>query len=86
MGNELENGLLALIVAISISMALIPLLIRFAPALGMMDKPDPRKVHAIPIPRVGGIGIVLGALLPDGDLVAVERSDRFISAWFCCSP
>ena len=45
-------------------MALIPLLIRFAPLLGMMDKPDPRKVHATPIPRIGGIGIVLGALLP----------------------
>ena len=45
-------------------MALIPLMIRLAPALGMMDKPDPRKVHAVPIPRVGGVGIVLGALLP----------------------
>jgi len=45
-------------------MALIPLLIRVAPALGMMDKPDSRKVHVAPIPRVGGIGIVIGALLP----------------------
>jgi len=48
----------------SVSMALIPLMIRLAPALGMMDKPDPRKVHAVPIPRVGGVGIVIGALLP----------------------
>jgi len=39
-------------------------MIRLAPALGMMDKPDPRKVHAVPIPRVGGIGIVIGALIP----------------------
>ncbi len=64
MNNELGSGLLVLVVAMAVSMALIPLLIRFAPALGMMDKPDPRKVHAVPIPRVGGVGIVLGALLP----------------------
>lgn len=45
-------------------MALIPAMIRLAPHIGMIDKPDPRKVHAQPIPRAGGIGIVLGALLP----------------------
>jgi UDP-N-acetylmuramyl pentapeptide phosphotransferase/UDP-N-acetylglucosamine-1-phosphate transferase len=27
----------------------------------MMDRPDRRKVHAVPIPRVGGVGIVLHA-------------------------
>jgi len=51
-------------------MALIPLLIRFAPLLSMMDKPNLRKVHANPVPRVGGIGIVLGALLPMAILLA----------------
>ncbi len=53
----------ALITALIISMALIPLLIRFAPRLGMVDMPDPRKVHARPIPRVGGIGIVVGTVV-----------------------
>jgi UDP-GlcNAc:undecaprenyl-phosphate GlcNAc-1-phosphate transferase len=53
----------ALITALIISMALIPLLIRFAPRLGMVDMPDPRKVHARPIPRVGGIGIVIGTVV-----------------------
>ena len=47
----------------SVAMAIIPLLIHYAPVLGMMDEPDPRKVHAIPVPRVGGVGIVVGALL-----------------------
>lgn len=45
-------------------MLLIPLLWRLAPALGMVDKPDARKVHQTPVPRVGGIGIVIGALIP----------------------
>jgi UDP-GlcNAc:undecaprenyl-phosphate GlcNAc-1-phosphate transferase len=43
-------------------MAIIPMMIRLAPRIGMVDQPDPRKVHAVPIPRVGGLGIIVGAL------------------------
>jgi UDP-GlcNAc:undecaprenyl-phosphate GlcNAc-1-phosphate transferase len=56
--------LFAFITAMVISMAIIPLMARLAPKLGMIDKPGPRKVHTIPIPRVGGVGIVVGALVP----------------------
>jgi len=52
------------ILALAVSMAVIPLMIRLAPGLGMIDLPDPRKVHHAPIPRVGGMGIVIGALVP----------------------
>ena len=62
--NELGSFLLIAIISIAICMAIIPVMMRFASALGMVDKPDPRKVHAFPIPRVGGIGIVIGALVP----------------------
>lgn len=54
----------ALIAAMAISMAVIPVMARVAPRLGMIDRPDTRKVHAKPIPRAGGIGIVFGALVP----------------------
>lgn len=64
MSNALATGLLVLVVAMSISMLMIPWLVKWAPALGMIDNPDDRKVHATPIPRAGGIGIVLGALIP----------------------
>lgn len=57
-------NLLPFITAMVISMILTPLLIRIAPFIGMMDQPDPRKVHEIPVPRVGGIGIVIGSLIP----------------------
>ncbi|NND58946.1 MAG: undecaprenyl/decaprenyl-phosphate alpha-N-acetylglucosaminyl 1-phosphate transferase [Gammaproteobacteria bacterium] len=57
-------ALILLISAAVISMAVIPLMMRLAPVLGMIDQPDARKVHAIPVSRVGGIGIVIGALLP----------------------
>jgi UDP-GlcNAc:undecaprenyl-phosphate GlcNAc-1-phosphate transferase len=55
--------LIVLLTALAISMAITPLMIRLAPRLRMVDMPDPRKVHAKAVPRVGGIGIVLGALI-----------------------
>lgn len=56
--------MLPFVAAMAISMSLIPMMVRLAPQLGMLDAPDSRKVHATPIPRVGGVGIVLGALIP----------------------
>jgi UDP-GlcNAc:undecaprenyl-phosphate GlcNAc-1-phosphate transferase len=58
------NYLFAMVAATAVSLAVIPVMMRLAPWLGMMDHPDPRKVHEKPVPRVGGWGIVLGALLP----------------------
>ncbi len=57
------NLLFVLLTAMVASMVLIPFMIRLAPHIGMVDQPDERKVHLKPIPRVGGIGIVLGSLL-----------------------
>ena len=62
--SELGVYLLIAMLAMAVSMALIPIMMRLAPVLGMIDTPDPRKVHTIPIPRVGGLGIVIGALVP----------------------
>jgi len=56
-------ALLAMMTALVISIALTPLMIRLAPRLGMVDMPDPRKVHAVPVPRVGGLGIAVGTLI-----------------------
>ncbi|HFD79850.1 MAG TPA: undecaprenyl/decaprenyl-phosphate alpha-N-acetylglucosaminyl 1-phosphate transferase, partial [Gammaproteobacteria bacterium] len=72
------NNLLALVAAMAISMVLIPLMIRLAPRLGLVDVPNQRKVHATPVPRVGGIGIVIGSLLP---LVFLLQPDRLTQAY-----
>lgn len=66
------SGLLFLVLGVALSAAIIPLAIRVAPALGMVDEPDPRKVHARPIPRIGGIGIVVGSLGPVVALMPME--------------
>ena len=60
----MDITLILFISAAVISMAIIPLMMRVAPFLGMIDLPSGRKVHEAPVSRVGGIGIVVGALLP----------------------
>lgn len=54
---------LILFVSVAVSIVVIPLMMRLAPRLGMVDYPDERRVHVIPTPRVGGWGIVLGMLV-----------------------
>jgi UDP-GlcNAc:undecaprenyl-phosphate GlcNAc-1-phosphate transferase len=61
---------LAFVIALSITAALIPVLVRWAPAIGLTDAPGPRKVHSIPVPRVGGLAMAAGLLLPT--LMTVE--------------
>jgi len=51
---------LAFIVALSVTAALIPVLARWAPVIGLTDAPGPRKVHSVPVPRVGGLAMAAG--------------------------
>jgi UDP-GlcNAc:undecaprenyl-phosphate GlcNAc-1-phosphate transferase len=50
--------------ALTLAAACIPPLARWAPRLGLTDAPGPRKVHARPIPRVGGVAMAIGILVP----------------------
>ncbi len=60
-----------------ISMLLIPPLIRFAPRIGLVDIPDERKVHVNAIPRVGGVAMVIAALVPM--LLWLPKSQEFVT-------
>ena len=51
------------IIGLFVTMVLIPPLVRLSEKFGILDQPGPRKVHAEPIPRVGGIAIFCGTLL-----------------------
>jgi UDP-GlcNAc:undecaprenyl-phosphate GlcNAc-1-phosphate transferase len=44
---------------------------RLAPRWGLLDQPNARKVHVIPTPLGGGVGILLGVVLP---LAAVQAA------------
>jgi UDP-GlcNAc:undecaprenyl-phosphate GlcNAc-1-phosphate transferase len=63
---------LAFVVALSVTAALIPLLARWAPAIGLTDAPGPRKVHSVPVPRVGGLAMAAGLFV--ATLLTVELS------------
>jgi UDP-GlcNAc:undecaprenyl-phosphate GlcNAc-1-phosphate transferase len=56
--------LLAFVIAMMVTMALIPPLVRVATRLQVLDDPASRKVHSQPMPRVGGIAMAVGSLLP----------------------
>ena len=56
--------LLAFILAMALTMALIPALMRRAGAMHVLDAPAERKVHERPMPRVGGIAMAVGVAVP----------------------
>lgn len=62
--EQLGFYLLVSMMSMAISMAIIPIMMRLAPYIGMLDSPDKRKVHNVAIPRSGGVGIVIGLLTP----------------------
>ncbi len=51
------------IIALAVTMALIPPLAALGRRYAMVDLPGERKVHALPVPRVGGVAMVLGAVI-----------------------
>lgn len=54
----------AFIAGLFLSMVLIPALMRIAQTWGLVDAPGERKVHTLSVPRIGGIAIAAGALVP----------------------
>jgi UDP-GlcNAc:undecaprenyl-phosphate GlcNAc-1-phosphate transferase len=73
--------LLGFILAMSVTMLLIPVLMRWAVPLRIVDVPDARKVHAGLVPRVGGIAMVTGVLLA---LLLWGASTRAMQALWVC--
>ncbi|WP_295885472.1 MraY family glycosyltransferase [uncultured Thiohalocapsa sp.] len=54
----------AFLLALFLAMVLIPPLVHAAGPLGLMDSGGGRKVHAGRIPRIGGVAIFVGFLVP----------------------
>jgi UDP-GlcNAc:undecaprenyl-phosphate GlcNAc-1-phosphate transferase len=69
---------LPFILAMVVTMAALPLLVRLANKWLIVDHPAERKVHAIPIPRVGGIAMAGGVLVAALLTIHVQAADR----WF----
>jgi len=51
--------ILSFFTALVLSVALMPICSRIGHKFGILDHPSARKVHAFPIPRIGGVGVFL---------------------------
>jgi UDP-GlcNAc:undecaprenyl-phosphate GlcNAc-1-phosphate transferase len=72
--------LVAFALAFGVSAVLTPLLRILAPAIGGLDRAaSSRKVHRTPIPRIGGVAIVIGFFVP---LVGLFVYTNDVSALF----
>jgi UDP-GlcNAc:undecaprenyl-phosphate GlcNAc-1-phosphate transferase len=59
----MTRSIIAFLIALLVSFAATPLMIRLAKRLGAIDVPkDGRRVHKVPTPRLGGLAIFLGFL------------------------
>jgi UDP-GlcNAc:undecaprenyl-phosphate/decaprenyl-phosphate GlcNAc-1-phosphate transferase len=74
--------LLAFIIAVAVTMVLIPPLMRAAGALHVIDVPGERKQHAGAIPCVGGVAMAIGAFLP---LLLWLPMDRLLASYLAAS-
>ncbi|TSC93576.1 MAG: glycosyl transferase, partial [Candidatus Berkelbacteria bacterium Licking1014_85] len=48
---------IAFAISLVVSVFLTPRVLKWAKRRGFVDKPDPRKIHKTPIPRLGGIAV-----------------------------
>ena len=75
-GDVLPIIVVAFAVAVAISYLLTPTVRRFAIRLRMVDRPDHRRVNKRPVPRGGGIAVVVSFLaVAIGILVVNDRFD-----------
>jgi UDP-GlcNAc:undecaprenyl-phosphate GlcNAc-1-phosphate transferase len=67
-----------LLLAVLITIGMTPLLSSLAIRHNLVDLPGLRKVHSLPIPRIGGIAMACGAFVP---LLFWYHADRFVLAF-----
>ena len=73
----MSSVILIFIIALMVTLASTPFVRRLAIAIGFVDAPAQRKLHSTPMPLMGGVAIVAGALL--ALLLAVLRVRPFQS-------
>lgn len=66
-------------VSLLITLLLTPLIRSRALKLGLMDLPSERRIHKVPTPRLGGIGIYLGFFLTTSILIFLSKENSYYS-------
>jgi UDP-GlcNAc:undecaprenyl-phosphate GlcNAc-1-phosphate transferase len=65
------------LLAMVVTIAWLPVFARVATKWGIVDKPGIRKVHAIPIPRIGGLAMVIGVLVAAIIVIPLDSNDQY---------
>ena len=73
-----SSFLLAFVAAAALSFVLTPLVRRVAAALGVLDTPDPRKIHVGAVPRWGGAAVGI-ALLVRHHHHAADKTQTYVT-------
>ena len=71
---------LAIATSFFVTLTLIPVVIRVFRSIGLLDRPDKRKIHSVSTPSLGGIGIFIGILL--ALLISVSLVDLASQKYF----
>ena len=74
------NCFYAFMTALFAALIMVPFLRRWALEQGNVDAPDERKVHDLPMPRLGGIAIFLSFLFSSIVYVPFDDATRGILA------
>jgi UDP-GlcNAc:undecaprenyl-phosphate GlcNAc-1-phosphate transferase len=76
------SPLLLGVITFIFALALTPIVRRASISFGFVDRPDEnRKLHKAPIPRVGGVAILLALLCTRGMLYVVARPSIDVTDW-----
>lgn len=68
---------LAFVLALVFALILTPLVRELNRRLGMVDKPDPRRINKVPIPRGGGLALFLSLAFASLVIVAIYGTGAF---------
>jgi UDP-GlcNAc:undecaprenyl-phosphate/decaprenyl-phosphate GlcNAc-1-phosphate transferase len=74
----------ALAVPLALSLLLTPLVIRLAHLIGAIDRPNERKAHTTPMPRLGGVAVSVSFAMAMGLLMTLDDHLIFplwLSGW-----
>jgi UDP-GlcNAc:undecaprenyl-phosphate/decaprenyl-phosphate GlcNAc-1-phosphate transferase len=69
---------MSFILAMVVTIACLPMFAKLARKWLIVDKPNARKVHTAPIPRIGGLAMAFGVLVAAAITIGMDRED----VWF----